>query len=71
MVFSYESINDALYSHHPNLSSEWSALDWNDSIATVIYMMKDGSESLATVNREGKVTAHNRLIEEMNNINNT
>ena len=71
MVFSYESINDALYSHHPNLSSEWTSLDWNDSIATVIYMMKDGSESLATVNREGKVTAPNRLIEEMNNINNT
>tara|TARA_A200000159_G_scaffold117894_1_gene111642 strand:+ start:352 stop:567 length:216 start_codon:yes stop_codon:yes gene_type:complete len=71
MVFNYESINDALFNHHPNLSGEWTSLDWNDSIATVIYMLEDGSEVLTTVNREGKVTAPDQLIEEMNNINNT
>ena len=68
MVFSYESINDALFNHHPNLSSEWTTLDWDDSIATIVYVMEEGSEEIATVNLEGKVYASDRLIKEMNNI---
>ena len=68
MEFSYESVNDALYNHHKNLSSYWSTLTWDDDKATVGYMLEDGTEEDAVVDRQGKVTASEKLIAEMEDI---
>ena len=67
--FSYESVNDALSAHHPQLSGYWSSLGWNENVATVIYMLEaTGEDVTVTVDRNGVVTAPDVLIAEMNEI---
>tara|TARA_Y100000034_G_C6849485_1_gene385199 strand:- start:1080 stop:1289 length:210 start_codon:yes stop_codon:yes gene_type:complete len=68
MEFNYESVNDALYNRHKNLSSSWSTLTWDDDKATVGFMLEDGTEEDATVDRSGNVTASEKLISEMEDI---
>jgi hypothetical protein len=63
--FSYENINDALYSHHRNLSGYWTTLTWDDKIATVGFMLEDGTEEDVTVDLQGKVTASEKVMAEM------
>ena len=65
MEFTYESVNDALNRHHHNLSGYWSTLNWDDNIATVGFMLEDGTEEDVTVDRQGKVTASEKLMAEM------
>lgn len=66
--FTYESVNDALHNHHPNLSGYWTTLDWNDEVATVGFMLQDGSEEDVFVDRQGNVTASAKVMAEMNAI---
>lgn len=68
MKFTYESVNNALNDHHHNLSGYWSTLNWDDNVATVGYMMEDGTEEDATVDLQGNVTASAKLIAEMDAI---
>ena len=68
MEFTYESVNDALHSHHPNLSGYWTTLDWDDNIATVGYMLEDGSEEDVTVDKQGTVHASEKVMAEMEDI---
>ena len=63
--FSYVSVNDALSAHHPNLSGYWTTMDWNDKVATIGYMLEDGSEEDVTVDLNGKVTASEKVMAEM------
>jgi hypothetical protein len=70
MEFTYESVNNALYKHHHNLSGYWSTMDWNDEIATVGYMLEDGTEEDVTVDRQGNVTASEKVMSEMELIDN-
>ena len=64
--FTYESVNNALHSHHPYLSGEWSVLGWDENVATVIYMLEStGEDVTVTVDRNGTVTAPPELIAEM------
>mgnify|MGYP006067509243 FL=1 len=69
MEFTYESINDALAAHHPQLSGYWSSLGWDENVATVIYMLEEtGEDVTVTVDRNGVVTAPDVLIAEMDEI---
>lgn len=69
MEFTYESVNDALAAHHPQLSGYWSSLGWDENVATVIYMIEaTGEDVTVTVDRNGDVTAPDVLIAEMNEI---
>ena len=69
MEFTYESVNDALDAHHPQLSGYWSVLGWDDNVATVTYMLEaTGEDVTVTVDRNGVVTAPDVLIAEMNEI---
>lgn len=68
MEFTYESINDALHKKHPNLSGYWSTLTWDDNVATVGFMLEDGTEEDVTVDREGNVTASEKVMNDMNEI---
>lgn len=68
MEFTYESVNDALNRHHHNLSGYWSTLDWDDNIATVGYMMEDGTEEDVTVDKQGIVHASEKVMAEMEDI---
>ena len=65
MEFTYESVNDALHNYHPNLSGYWTNLTWDDNIATVGFMLEDGTEEDVTVDRQGNVTASEKLMAEM------
>ena len=65
MEFTYESVNDALHSHHPNLSGYWTNLTWDDNIATIGYILEDGTEADVTVDRQGNVTVPEKVMEEM------
>lgn len=65
MEFTYESVNDALHSHHPNLSGYWTTLNWDNNIATVGYMMEDGTEEDVTVDKNGIVHASEKVMAEM------
>ena len=68
MEFTYESVNNALDAHHHNLSGYWTDLTWDDNIATVGYMLEDGTEEDVTVDRQGNVTASEKVMAEMNEI---
>ena len=63
--FSYFSVNDALDAHHPYLSGYWTMMGWNDKVATVGYTLEDGSEEDVTVDLNGKVTAPEKVMAEM------
>ena len=65
LEFTYESINDALHEHHHNLSGYWTTLNWDDNVATVGFMLEDGTEEDVTVDRQGKVTASEKVMAEM------
>ena len=68
MEFNYQSVNDALYNHHENLSGYWSTLTWDDNVATVGYMLEDGTEEDVIVDRQGNVTVSEKLMAEMDEI---
>ena len=65
MEFTYESINNALHEHHPNLSGYWTSLGWNDEFATATFMFEDETEEDVTVDRQGNVTASEKVMAEM------
>lgn len=67
--FTYESVNNALHSHHPYLSGEWSVLGWDENVATVTYMLEaTGEDVTVTVDRNGNVTAPAELIAELDEL---
>ena len=68
MEFNYESVNDVLRSRHPNLSGYWTTLGWDDNIATVGYMLEDGTEEDVIIDRQGNVTISEKLLAEMDEI---
>ena len=68
MEFNYETINDALFNKHHNLSGYWSTLGWDDNVATVGYMLEDGSIEDVFVDRQGNVTVSEKLLAEMDEI---
>mgnify|MGYP001309770904 FL=1 len=69
MEFTYESVNNALSAHHPQLSGYWSSLGWDENVATVNYMIEaTGEDVTVTVDRNGVVTAPDVLIAEMDEI---
>ena len=65
MEFTYESVNDALHSHHPNLSGYWTTLNWDNNIATAGYTLEDGTEEDVTVDKNGIVHASEKVMEDM------
>tara|TARA_B100000674_G_C37484217_1_gene752879 strand:- start:35 stop:250 length:216 start_codon:yes stop_codon:yes gene_type:complete len=65
MPFTYEFVNNALNAHHHNLSGYWSTMKWNDEVATVGYMLEDGTDEDITVDKNGNVTASEKVMEEM------
>lgn len=65
MEFTYESINDALHNHHHNLSGYWTNLTWDDNIATVGYILEDGTEEDVTVDKQGVVHASEKVMADM------
>ena len=65
MEFTYESINDALHNHHHNLSGYWTTLDWDNNIATVGYILEDGTEEDVTVDKQGVVHASEKVMADM------
>ncbi len=69
-TFSFSSVNDALYSRHPNLSSEWSTLGWNETTATATYMIEGEPDEVVTVDLNFSVTVSEKLIKEMDTISN-
>ena len=68
MEFNYESINDKLYEIHPNLSSYWSGISWDDKTATVTYDLEKGKECEVLIHIDGTYSVPQELIEEMNEI---
>ena len=68
ITFSYESINDALYKHHPELSGEWTSLGWNEEFAVATYYLEDGSDHEVIIRRDGSVSAPAPVIKEMDEI---
>lgn len=68
MEFTYESVNNVLYERHPNLSSYWSTLDWNETHAVVGYILEDGTEEDVLVDREGNVEVSDKLLRDMDSI---
>ncbi len=68
MVFSYESINDALYNHHPELSGYWTSLGWDEEFAVATYDLEDGSDHEVIIRRDGSVSAPDPVIKEMEEI---
>jgi len=68
MVFSYESINDALYNHHPELSGYWTSLGWDEEYAVATYSLEDGSDHEVVICRDGSVSAPDPVIKEMEEI---
>ena len=65
MVFSYESINDALYNHHPELSGYWTSLGWKEEFAVATYYLEDGSDHEVIIRPDGTVEAPEAVIKEM------
>ena len=68
MEFTYESVSDVLYEKHPNLSGEWSTLDWNETHAIASYILEDGTIENALVDREGNVKVSDKLMSVMRDI---
>ena len=65
MEFTYESVNNALNDRHHNLSGYWTNLTWDNNIATVGYMLEDGTEENVTVDKQGVVHASEKVMAEM------
>ena len=68
MEFSYETVNDALYNRHPELSGYWTSLGWDDQEAVVTYALEDGSEHEVIVKKDGTVEVPDDVIKEMDEI---
>ena len=66
--FNYESINDALYNHHPELSGYWTSLGWNEEYAVATYYLEDESDHEVIIRRDGSVEAPEAVIKEMDEI---
>ena len=66
--FTHESVNNMLYEKHPNLSGEWSTLDWNETHAIASYILEDGTIENALVDREGNVKVSDKLMSLMRDI---
>ena len=64
----YFTVNDILAEKHPNLSSYWSTVGFNDdnTEAYITYIMEDGGpEEVATVKTDGTVLCTERLMDDM------
>ena len=69
MVFSYETVNDALAARHPNLSGYWSSLGWDDNNAYVTFDNETtGEEETVIVRKDGTVEVSESLIKDMDSI---
>ncbi len=72
MEFTYELVNNILAVRHPELSSNWSFLGWDDcgpdGRATATYDLEDGSRHEVHVFKDGRVEVDDAVIEEMNKI---
>lgn len=68
MEFNYETVNDALYNRHPELSGYWTSLGWDDQEAVVTYDLEDGSEHEVIVKKDGTVEVPDAVIKEMDDI---
>ena len=72
MNFTYESVNNILAASHPELSSNWSFLGWDDcgpdGRATATYDLEDGSRHEVYIFKDGTVDVPEAVIKEMNNI---
>lgn len=68
IIFSYESINDALYNHHPELSGYWTSLGWDEEFAVATYYLEDESEHEVIIRPDGSVEAPEAVIKEMDEI---
>ena len=65
MEFTFESVNDALYNHHPELSGCWVFLGWEGDTATATYIF-DNQQHEVIIRRDGTVEASDAVIQEMN-----
>jgi len=68
MEFTYQSVNDALYNHHPELSSNWSFLGWEGDTATATYTFDSNHHYEVIIRRDGTVEAPDAVMEEMDKI---
>ena len=68
MDFTYESVNNALYNHHPELSSYWTFLGWEGDTATATYTFDSNEQHVVIVRRDGTVEAPDEVMEEMDKI---
>ena len=67
----YFTVNEILENHHPNFSSYWSSMGFNDdkTEAYVSYEMLDGGpDEVATVKVDGSVICSQRLTDDMESI---
>jgi hypothetical protein len=68
MELNYETVNDALYNRHPELSGYWVSLGWDDEKAIVTYELEDESEHEVFVYKDGTVEVPDAVIKEMDEI---
>ena len=61
-IFSYQSVNDCLFNHHPNLSSYWATLSFDENFAYVTYDFEDGSDATVKIDKKGKVHAPKKVM---------
>ena len=67
----YFTVAEILENYHPNFSSYWSSMGFNDdkTEAYVSYEMGDGgADEVATVKADGTVTCSKRLMDDMKSI---
>ena len=70
MEFTYESVNDALYNHHPKLPDYCTFLGWEGDRATATYTFDSNEQNVVIIRLDGTVDAPDAVMEEMNNIDN-
>lgn len=68
MNFDQDTLNDRLYEEHPELSSNWSFMDWDDEKATITYQFDDGSDDEVFIYKDGSIHVSEKTIYEMNKI---
>ncbi len=65
MEFTYYTINDALFKHHPELSCSWVFLGWEGDRATATYILDDNQQHEVIIRRDGTVEAPEAVMQEM------